>query len=163
MKKKKDSANDIDKLIDGHAEDVKDVTEFLAGIGIAAREIPPGIKRAIMTVEKHFKFAASDLIVKNGRTTLTTALTIKLEGTHSSSSIKGFNQAYLIFLNPDQKLQNPHLGQRGNDYTLYLTYPLSYIATVERMLKEASACYCWIGDFGTELDRDLHADLHAVY
>ncbi len=160
-KDKKDNEKDVDKIIDRHTEDVKDVARFLGEPGIEDR-MPDDIKRAIMTVTKHFKYAALDLIVNSGKVKLTTDLTIKLAGTPSPNSPRGFTQAYLIFINPEGKLRNPHLGKRGDVYTLYITYPLSYVSTVERMLKEAK-CYCWIGDFGTPENRNLHADLHAEY
>lgn len=164
MKKtEKQFPDPAEQAIDKHTEDIKVLRELLDDNSRQIVDLPPEKTRFIMTVKNHYKVIASDWIGIGANLRLSNDLVIILNGQASPNTPNDFTKAYLIFVNSPSSLRKPQVVQRPTEKILSIRYPLDYVVTVERTLKESKSCYCWIGNFSDSSQNatNIHADIHA--
>ena len=118
-----------------------------------------------MTVNKYSSLIGSHYYKSPTGESTHGVITMQLTGNPSQNTPKGFSLAYLNFVDSAQPLKRPQVVESSGYLILNIDYPLSYLATVERMLREAKVCYCWILNYSNTPGNitNIHADIHTEY
>lgn len=166
MKKDKKQINDpAGEAIKKHTDKLREIAELLNGNRAESTELPPEGAMYRMTIGNRFSVVSSDFIKNPVSEKLYNQILIGLTGNPSQGTPNGFSLAYLNFVDSGRPLQQPQLFESNGYLILFIHYPLSHLAMIEKMLSEAKICYCWLVNLSSSSENStyLQAGINAEY